>query len=150
MPPNNSFKARRLTAAALTPTLAVRETTPMLKHIKEWLASRKTKPLNKLLSVEFDETRVVVRVLEELDPEWNQTFLWQDIKRVCFKDGGLFSSDLIYLSLSDREKPAVFPTEAEGGHELFGAICARGLFPEHVWRKAVGDTSGGLHCWPTD
>jgi hypothetical protein len=53
-----------------------------------------------------------------------------------------------YVSLSDRQKPAVVPTEARGGHEFFGALCDRGYFPESVWRRAVGDTSGGLHCWP--
>jgi hypothetical protein len=31
---------------------------------------------------------------------------------------------------------------------FLGALCDKGLFPEAVWRKAVGDTSGGKHCWP--
>jgi hypothetical protein len=67
---------------------------------------------------------------------------------VCFADGGMLSSDLVYVSLNDREKPAVVPTEARGGPAFFGALAERGYFPEHVWRRAVGDTSGGLHCWP--
>lgn len=120
----------------------------MLERIKQLWKSRQPKPLNQLLKVEFDEEQVTVRVIAELSSDWNQTFLWQNIRRVCFKDGGLFSSDLIYLSLSEREQPAVVPTEALGGSEFFGNLCNRGLFPEEVWRKAVGDTSGGMHCWP--
>jgi hypothetical protein len=92
--------------------------------------------------VEFDDQTVKVRVLAELEPEWNQTFQFSDIRRVCFEDGGMFSSDIVYVSLHDREKPAVIPTEAAGGHELFGALCDRGYFPERVWRRAIGDTSG--------
>ena len=61
---------------------------------------------------------------------------------LCFEDGGMLSSDVIYVSLNDRQKPAVIPTEARGGHEFFGALCHRGYLPESVWRRAVGDTGG--------
>jgi len=120
----------------------------VLKRLQAWWQSRARKPLGDLLVVEFDDAGVRVRVLADLDAEWNQTFHWSDITRVCFKDGGMLSSDVVYLSLNDRQKPAVVPTEARGGHEFFGALCDRGYFPEKVWRRAVGDTSGGLHCWP--
>ncbi len=114
------------------------------------MQARGPRRLEELLVVEYDDVEVRVRVLSELEPGWNQTFRWADIKRVCFKDEGLWQSDTVYVSLGDREKPAVVPTEARGGHVFFGALCERGLFPEHVWRKATGDTSGGMHCWPPD
>jgi hypothetical protein len=91
--------------------------------------------------VEFDDAEVRVRVLADLDAEWNQTFQWSNITRVCFKDGGIDSSDVVYVSLNDRQKPAVSPTEARGGHEFFGALCDRGYFPESEWR-AVGTRAG--------
>lgn len=120
----------------------------MLEKIKQWWRSRQPKPLSELLTVEFDDLGVRVRVIGDIDPEWNQEFSWSRIRRVCFKDGGLFSSDLVYVSLVEPEKVAVIPTEASGGAAFFGTLCERGLFPEEVWRRAVGDTSGGLHCWP--
>jgi hypothetical protein len=120
----------------------------MFERFKTWWKSRSSKPLNQLLAVEFDEAEVHVKVIEKLEPKWNQSFRWSDITRVCFKDGGMLSSDIIYVSLSDRERVAVVPTEARGGSEFFGALCDREYFPEKVWRRAVGDTSGGLHCWP--
>jgi hypothetical protein len=113
-----------------------------------WLAARRRRPLEELLSVEFDALEVRIRVLAELDAELNQTFLWSEVTRVCFQDGGMFSSDIVYLTLRGRKMVAQVPTEAKNGHQFFGELCDRGLFPEPVWRKAVGDTSGGMHCWP--
>lgn len=101
-----------------------------------------------MLSVEFDDAEIRIRVIEGLGPEWNQTVRWSDIKRVCWKDGAMSSSDLIYLSQIEPNKVVVVPTEARGGHEFFGALCERNLFPERIWRRALGDTSGGMHCWP--
>ena len=106
------------------------------------------KPLDELLTIEFDDDGVRVRVLEQLQPEWNQSFEWKNIRRVCFKDGGMLSSDIVYVSLLDPDSVVTIPTAARGGHDLFGALCDRGYFPESVWRRAVGDTSGGMHCWP--
>lgn len=120
----------------------------MLENLKSWWHNRRRRPLDELLAVEFDDAEVRVRVLAELDPEWNQSFRWSDIRRVCFEDGGLLSSDVVYVSLWDRTKPAIVPTAARGGDQFFGSVCDRGYFPERVWRRALGDTSGGLHCWP--
>ena len=120
----------------------------MLSRIKEWLKTRKPRPLGELLAVEFDDVGCRVVVIEELDPEWNQEFTWNRVRRVCFKDGGMLSSDIVYLSLVHPEQVVAVPTEARGGAEFFGQICDSGLLPEAIWRKAVGDTSGGLHCWP--
>ena len=119
----------------------------MLHRFKSWLTSRKPKPLSELLAVEFDDAGGRVLGVEELDPEWNQEFTWDRVRRVCFKDGGMLSSDIVYLSLVHPEQVVAVPTEARGGAEFFGQICERGLLPEAIWRKAVGDTSGGLHCW---
>jgi hypothetical protein len=120
----------------------------MLKGLKAWWNSPARKALVDVLVVEFDDAEVRVSVLADLEAEWNQTFQWRNITRVCFEDGGMTSSDVVYVSLNDRQKPAVVPTDARGGHDFFGALCDRGYFPESVWRRAVGDTGGGLHCWP--
>lgn len=120
----------------------------LLAELKQWWKSRQGRPLQELLAVDFDDKEIRVRVVAELEASWNQTFLWSDITRVCFKDGGMLSSDIVYVTLRDRERVAQVPTEAREGHKFFGALCERGLFPEEIWRKAVGDTSGGMHCWP--
>jgi hypothetical protein len=120
----------------------------MLKTLRSWLASRRSKPLSQTLAVEFDDREVRVRVLEGLEADWNQTFEWSNIKRVCFKDGGMGFSDMIYFSLTEPDAVKAVPTEARGGTEFFGALCDKGSFPEAVWRRAMGETSGGTHCWP--
>ena len=119
-----------------------------LKRIKAWLRSRRPKPLSELLSVQFGDDLVKVLVLDKLDPAWNQEFAWADICRVCFKDDGLYSSDSIIVQLNGRERPVVVPSEAKGGSEFFGALTERGYFPEEVWRRAIGETDGSIHCWP--
>jgi len=67
---------------------------------------------------------------------------------VCFKDEGLSRSDIVFLTIRGREQPVAVLMEARGGSAFFGALTERGLFPEEVWRKAMGETSGALHCWP--
>jgi len=98
------------------------------------------------ISVSYDAMDVRVTAAPGADPRWNQSFCWSNIRRVCFKDGGMFASDVIYISLKDPDSVMVIPTKAKGGSEFFGALCDRGLFP--IWRKAVGESSGGMHCWP--
>lgn len=119
-----------------------------LASIKAWFLSRRPKPLSELLSVQFDDVRVKLLVLDRLDPEWNQDFAWGDITRVCFKDEGLYASDSILVQLNGRERPVAVPSEAKGGSEFFGALTERGYFPEEVRRRAIGETGGGIHCWP--
>lgn len=63
----------------------------ILGNCWSWLRSAKRKPFGGLLSVRFDERKVEVVVLGRLEPAWNQTFLWADIKQVCCKDEGLAS-----------------------------------------------------------
>ena len=98
--------------------------------------------------VEFDEREVRVRVLERLEPTWNQSFEWADVERVCFKDEGLSRSDILFIQLKSRIQPVAVLTEAKGGSEFFGALAERDLFPEEVWREAVAETDGGMQCWP--
>jgi len=86
----------------------------------------------------------------KMDPAWNQTFEWSNIRRVCFKDGGMFGSDIIYISLKSPDKVHTVLSMASGGSDFFGALCDKGYFPEAVWRRAIAESSGGMHCWPED
>lgn len=118
------------------------------QRLSAWWNARKPLPLNKQLAVEFDSEIVRVRALERREANWEQSFRWEDIVRVCFKDGGIYSSDILFIDLQGRPKPAIVLTEAQGGNEFFGALCGRGLFPEHIMRAAIRETGGGMHCWP--
>jgi hypothetical protein len=120
----------------------------LFERLRAWWLKRRPRPLDELLSVEFDESAVRVVVLERLETNWNQQFLWQDIERVCFQDAGLMQSDVLFISVQGREKAVVVLMEARGALSFFGALTERGYFPEHVWRRAIGETSGGTHCWP--
>jgi hypothetical protein len=120
----------------------------VLKQLANWFKPRR--PVRESVAVEFDESEIRVRALNDADPEWNQQVAWSNIRRVCWKDGGMLSSDIVYISLRSPDQVLCFPTEARGGHEAFGALCERGLFPEHVWRRALGNTSGGMFCWPEE
>ncbi|WKE64034.1 hypothetical protein PVT67_10010 [Gallaecimonas kandeliae] len=120
----------------------------ILETLRAWWESRKPRPLNELLAVEFDERTVHVKVLARLESGWNQSFQWSDVERVCFKDGGMTSSDILFIYVKGRDEPVPVLLEAQGGSQFLGALTKRALFPEHVWRKAMGETDGALHCWP--
>jgi hypothetical protein len=115
------------------------------RMIESWKLRRRT--LKDLLTVEYDDEEVRVRVIDRLDLHFNQTFRWNDVLRVCFQDGGMYASDILFIELRGREKPVIILTEANCG-AFIGELCDRGLFPEKVWRRAFGETSGGQHCWP--
>ena len=104
--------------------------------------------VSSLLKVDWDENSVRVRVLDRLPPFWNQDFLRRDVMRVCFKDEGLLSSDLLFVEVRGREKPICVLAEADGGSEFFGQLVARGLFPQDMFEKAVASSSGEMLCWP--
>jgi hypothetical protein len=63
--------------------------------------------------VEWDDKSVWVRVLDQLPSFWNQDFLWRDITRVCFKDEGVSSSDILFLEVRDRGTVAAFWVESQ-------------------------------------
>jgi hypothetical protein len=121
----------------------------MLRRLSAWWAKRKPRPLSELLAVEFDEEGVRVVVLDRLEPDWNQSFAWKDVRRICFKDEGVSSSDIVFVTVKGRDTPVAVLLEARGGSAFFGALTERGLFPEEIWRKAMGETGGALHCWPS-
>jgi hypothetical protein len=156
MQPAIGAQGFRFMKEVLAPIAADRETVswtatmPLLSDLKQWWSARRPKPLDQLLSVEFDSEKVEVRVVDRMDPAFNQTFRWEDIVRVCVKDGGLYSSDIMYIELRGRDKPAIVLTEAKGGSQFFGALCDRKFLPEEVWRRAMGETGGGTHCWPPE
>ena len=120
----------------------------MLQRVIAWFKSRKRKPLNELLRVDWDDEFIRVKVIEELEDAFNQEFRWSEIVKVCFKDEGIYNSDLLFIEVVGRSKPFVVPTEALNGNEFFGLLHERGYFPAEVMTKAIRSTDGGTYCWP--
>lgn len=106
------------------------------------------KTVGERVSVAFDDTEIRIRVEDDPQDTWNQQFRWVDVTRVCFMDGGMYDTDYLLITVRGRSERIGVPTEARGGLELLSALSERGLFPVEVWRKALGETGGGVHCWP--
>src|SRR5262245_42971815 len=117
--------------------------------LKSWVSKLRRRPVSSLLAIDWDETSVRVCVLDELEPFWNQEFRWADVTRVCFKDEGIYASDILFLEVAGRENPICILTEARDGPAFIGQLVVRGLFPEHVFKKALGCSNGGMICWPS-
>jgi hypothetical protein len=115
--------------------------------LKSWFSKLRGRPLSSLLAIDWDETIVRVRVLDELEPFWNQEFRWADITRV-FKDEGVFRSGIVFLEIHGRDKPVCILTEAQQGPEFMGQLVGRGLIPADIFKKAVTSSDGGMYCWP--
>jgi hypothetical protein len=120
----------------------------LLRRLKSEWSKLRPKALSDCLLVEWDDTTVRVRVLDTLNPEWNQEFLWADITKVCFKDEGIAMSDAILLQLREQGKWATVLTEAQGGPSFVSELVARALFPKHMLEKAITSSNGEMSCWP--
>ena len=59
------------------------------------LVGRDRKAHSELLSVEWDEEQVFVIPHPPMPSDWSQRFVWRDVTCVCFKDGGMWSSDTL-------------------------------------------------------
>jgi hypothetical protein len=123
-------------------------TEALIEKVRSWWAVWRPKNISKSLSVDWDDTIVTVRVLDNLDTDWNQEFKWSDITRVCFKDEGIPASDILFLEIRGQDQPATVLTEARRGTEFFAELVKRGFFPDGVLQKAITSSTGGLYCWP--
>ena len=121
---------------------------PFFARLGSWLRSKRRKPLKDLVSVDWDADSVMVKAHPPMSPDWNQQFRWQDIVRVCFKDEGMWSSDILFLTISGRDKPCVVLAESRGGAAFIGQLVDRGLFPVAISKRAIASSSGGMYCWP--
>ena len=120
----------------------------LIKKLKAPKGMPKPNDPSKMLSVEWDESAIHVRVIEGLDSGWNNDIPWSQITRVCFKDEGIYRSDLLLVWLEGKENPAPVLAEALGGPALIAQLVARDIFPKDIYEKAVTSSDGGLYCWP--
>src|SRR5262245_59917421 len=97
--------------------------------------------------VQFDDRAVYRNVWPPADEPWSDEFVWDKVVRVCYRTGGLFESDELYIFTSEREESYLIPTEAEGGNDLIGELLRRGLFPADLMLEVL-KTEGELRCWP--
>ena len=79
---------------------------------------------------------------------WKDTFKWDSVVRICFKDEGLYFSDTYYVYTSNREESYVIPAEASGGQEFVEKMLDLKMFDEQYFIEAMGSTNGGYYCWP--
>lgn len=97
--------------------------------------------------VSFDEASVRRRAHPPDREPWADSLRWDEIVRVCFKTGDLFSSDEIYLFTNERAESYLVPTEAEGATALLEEIVRRKLFDAELL-IAAAQTNDELFCWP--
>lgn len=120
---------------------------PLATIVAAWHEAHRHQNVAELVSVEFNEDTVR---LQPLEPETAPAleFPWAAIRRVCFRDGGIYQSDLIALELQEQLQPALIPLRAKGAPALFAQLVGRGLLPETLVKAALGSADGGFYCWP--
>jgi hypothetical protein len=113
--------------------------------------NRRRKPLPSLaewFAVVFNETAVTISAQPPRKSPWEQSFLWSEVRRICFKSEGLSASDAVYIFTSQRPESFVIPIEAKGGMEFWSRVVTLGLFPPELAAKATLLPEGETLCWP--
>ncbi len=82
------------------------------------------------------------------DMQRQASFAWSAVTRVCFKDNGPASSDLLYVFTRDSAQAWLVPLEASGGGDFWRELPARGLFPASLHERATLAMDGRYYCWP--
>ena len=106
------------------------------------------KPIDQWFYVTTDDTTVSFDVTPPGKEPWKDSFEWESVERICFKDEGLYSSDAYYVITSKRPGSYVVPAEANGGKEFVEKMLDLGKFDEKYFIEAMGSTTGGYYCWP--
>ena len=115
---------------------------------RRFFAGGPTVPLSEWFTVAFDDQRVTMAARPPGRAPWEQSFLWSEVERVCFKSEGALASDGIYIFTTQRPESFVVPTEAKGGLEFWFRVVERGLFPSEMAIKAASLPEGEMVCWP--
>ena len=100
--------------------------------------------------IRFDENNVYLNVTPPGEEAWADSFSWNSVERVCFKDEGPYASDLYHVFVNNKKKSYVIPVEASGGDEFVKRLLDQKLFDEKLFIKAMGETDGGVYCWPEE
>jgi hypothetical protein len=104
--------------------------------------------LSEWYNLSFDDISVYRDVRPPGGEAWKDHFEWKDIIRICFQTGDLYSSDELYIFVTDRKESYLIPMEADGGLELWGEIIDHGLFDAELAIKIATVSEQGLYCWP--
>ena len=104
--------------------------------------------LSEWYNLSFDDISVYRDVRHPGGEAWKDHFEWKDIIRICFQTGDLYSSDELYIFVTDRKESYLIPMEADGGLELWGEIIDYGLFDAELAIKIATVSEQGLYCWP--
>ena len=117
----------------------------VILSIKERISPQ---PLEQWYIVKVDDEGVYFDVSPSNKESWKDSFNWESVERICFKDEGLYSSDAYYVFTSNRPESYVIPEEANGGKEFVHKMLELKLFDDEYFIQAMGATDGGYYCWP--
>jgi hypothetical protein len=101
------------------------------------------------MAITCDDVGVVVWYREAAgDMRPRGGFAWSTVTRICFKDNGPASSDVLYVFTQCNPRAWRVPLEAAGAGELWRQLPARGLFPPSLHERATLAMDGRCYCWP--
>ena len=107
-------------------------------------------PIIEWFHVSFNDTLIHIKIDILGRDEINDSLMWSDIIRVCFKTGDFLSSDEILIFTKSRPESYLIPTEADGALDLWGEIIKRGVFDAELAIRAATAGEDEIFCWPQD
>ena len=107
-----------------------------------------TPPLFEWFSIDSDDHQVTISANPPGGEVWTHAFAWESVIRVCFKAGGPFDQDELYVFTAVRPESFVIPMEASGAPSFLDELMTRGLFPAEQSIQAAMMEEGEILCWP--
>ncbi len=98
------------------------------------------------ITVSHDEKSFTVR-FNDTEDRWERSYLWDSIKRVCFKSYDYGAPHFCYLYFHENPDEIIIPVEEQEGVVAFWEeLKAKGLFPSDKEKFAQYSSHPEFNC----
>jgi hypothetical protein len=100
------------------------------------------------ITAKFDDTSFTIMFNnEETKENWDKTYLWDSIRKVCFKSYDYGAPHFCYLYFKDNSDEIIIPVESQDGVvEFWEELKEKGLFDRSMEKYAQYSSQPEFNC----